>query len=181
MQSKLGANHPDTLTTETNLASVYASLDRWADAEPLFRDALARLRKTEKPGSLVLAGELAALGLSLLKQAKWQEAEPLLRECLVIHGKAIPFEWQRFNTISMLGGALLSQGRYREAEPLVVQGYEGIKAREAKIPAAAKSLFPAAAERVVRLYEAWGKPKQAAMWKAKLGLADLPADVFARP
>ena len=34
---------------------------------------------------------------------------------------------------------------------------------------------------MVRLYEAWGKPEQAAAWKAKLGLPDLPADVFARP
>jgi hypothetical protein len=36
------------------------------------------------------------------------------------------------------------------------------------------------AERVVRLYESWGKPQQAAAWKAKLGKANLPADVFAR-
>ena len=38
-----------------------------------------------------------------------------------------------------------------------------------------------AAERVVRLYEGWGKAERAAMWKAKLGMPDLPADVFARP
>ena len=36
-------------------------------------------------------------------------------------------------------------------------------------------------ERVVRLYKAWGRPDQAAEWAAKLGLADLPEDVFARP
>jgi hypothetical protein len=35
--------------------------------------------------------------------------------------------------------------------------------------------------RVVRLYEAWGKPEQAVAWKAKLGLEDLPADDFAQP
>jgi hypothetical protein len=34
---------------------------------------------------------------------------------------------------------------------------------------------------VVRLYEHWGKLDQAAAWKAKLGLPDLPADTFARP
>jgi hypothetical protein len=34
---------------------------------------------------------------------------------------------------------------------------------------------------VVRLYETWGKPKQAKAWKERLGLADLPADVFAKP
>jgi hypothetical protein len=38
-----------------------------------------------------------------------------------------------------------------------------------------------AADRVVRLYEAWGKPRLAAQWKLKLGLADFPAEVFARP
>jgi hypothetical protein len=57
-----------------------------------------------------------------------------------------------------------------------------MKARASRISARGKfSTLPAAAERVVRLYEAWGKPAQAAVWKAKLGLADLPADVFARP
>jgi hypothetical protein len=36
---------------------------------------------------------------------------------------------------------------------------------------------------VVRLYEGWGRPDQAAAWKAKMGMPDLPdpADVFARP
>jgi hypothetical protein len=84
--------------------------------------------------------------------------------------------------MSLLGGALLGQGKYAEAEPLVAQGYEGIKSRDAKIPALFKlPRLSEAAERVVRLYEAWGKPAQAAVWKAKLGVADLPSDVFARP
>jgi hypothetical protein len=34
---------------------------------------------------------------------------------------------------------------------------------------------------VIQLYEAWGRPEKAAAWKAKLGLAGLPADVFAGP
>jgi hypothetical protein len=34
---------------------------------------------------------------------------------------------------------------------------------------------------VLRLYATWGRPEQARAWKAKLGLTDLPADVFARP
>ena len=75
---------------------------------------------------------------------------------------------------------MLGQGKYAEAEPLVVGGYEGMKAREAKIPAHGKIYLTEAGERVARLYRAWGKPDQAAAWAAKLGLADLPADVFAR-
>jgi hypothetical protein len=34
---------------------------------------------------------------------------------------------------------------------------------------------------VVRLYENWNKPGQVAAWKARLGIPDLPADVFTRP
>jgi hypothetical protein len=33
----------------------------------------------------------------------------------------------------------------------------------------------------VALYQTWGKPEQAWAWKEKLGLADLPADAFAKP
>jgi hypothetical protein len=83
--------------------------------------------------------------------------------------------------MSLLGGALLGQGRYAEAEPLLAAGYEGLKAREAKIPAYLKFYLDEEAERVVRLYEEWGKPEQAAAWKARLGMPDLPAEVFARP
>jgi eukaryotic-like serine/threonine-protein kinase len=71
--------------------------------------------------------------------------------------------------------------KFAEAEPLIVAGYERIKAREAKIPVPDKPNLAEAAARVVRLYEAWGKPAEATKWKARLGLADLPADVFARP
>ena len=64
---------------------------------------------------------------------------------------------------------------------MVIRGYEGIKARESSIPAAGKSRLSEAAERVIRLYEAWGRPEQVAEWKQRLGLADLPADIFAHP
>jgi hypothetical protein len=111
----------------------------------------------------------------------WSEAEPVLRECLAIRATALPDDWSRFNTMSQLGGALLGQGRCAEAEPLVVPGYEGLKARANRIPAQGKHRLAEAAERVVRLYEAWDQPAKAAEWQARLGLADLPTDVFAGP
>jgi hypothetical protein len=56
-----------------------------------------------------------------------------------------------------------------------------MKARAVKIPVPGKPGLPEAAERVVRLYDAWGKPEKAAEWKSKLCLTDLPANVFAGP
>jgi hypothetical protein len=117
----------------------------------------------------------------LIQQSQWAEAETILRECLAIRAKTQPDDWSTFSTRSVLGGCLLGQKKYAEAEPLILAGYEGLKAREAQIPAPSKPRLAEAAERVVRLYEAWGKPEQAAAWKARLGIPDLPADVFDRP
>ena len=69
------------------------------------------------------------------RQRKWAEAEAILRECLAIREKAQPDDWTTFNTRSQLGGSLMGQKKFAEAEPLILAGYEGMKAREAKIPA----------------------------------------------
>ena len=145
------------------------------------RDTLARRRKTVEPHRPRLAGNLGSLGRILLTQSRWSEAEPLLREALAIQEKVTPDDWSRYDTMSLLGGALLGQGRYAEAEPLIVAGYEGVKAREDRIAVPDRYRIHEAAERVVRLYEAWRRPAQATEWKHRLGLGDLPVDVFARP
>jgi hypothetical protein len=80
--------------------------------------------------------------------------------------------------MSLLGGSLLGQRRYPLAEPEVIAGYEGLRARAARIPMPKRSCLLEAAMRVVRLYETWNKPEEARTWKAKLGLPDLPASVF---
>jgi tRNA A-37 threonylcarbamoyl transferase component Bud32 len=151
-------------------------------AEPDDPDSVAPLSMYFTSGNdEELYAVLSMLGLTLLKQAKWSEAEPLLRECLAIREKTIPDAWSRFNTMSQLGGALLGQGRYAEAESLILTGYEGMKARQGKISPAGRPRLPEAAERVLRLYDEWNKPDQAVAWKTKLGLLDLPASVFAPP
>ncbi len=93
------------------------------------------------------------------------------------HPEEVPID----STCSALLRFSSGRWRYAEAEPLIVQGYEEIKAREARITAPCKPYLTQAAERVVWLYVAWGKPGQAAAWKVKLGLDDLPANVFATP
>jgi tetratricopeptide (TPR) repeat protein len=178
---KLGPDHRETLRSRGNLAEAYADAGRLSEAESLYQHTLARRRKTDKPDSPLLAGDLTRFGYHLLQQSRWSEAEPLLREALAIRAKATPDDWVRHESMSLLGGALLGQGRHAEAEPLVVAGYEEMKAREAQITMPERSRLREAAERVVHLYEAWNKPEQAAAWKAKLGMPDLPADVFARP
>jgi hypothetical protein len=76
--------------------------------------------------------------------------------------------------VSLLGDVLFSQQKYAEAEPLLVQGYEGMKQREAILRANEKCRLAEAGERVVRFYEATNQPEKARVWreKAKTKLPD---------
>jgi hypothetical protein len=124
------------------------------------------------------------LARSLVKQQRYAEAEPLFREGLKFREQSEPTRWQTFNTKSELGTSLLGQKRYAEAEPLLLAGYEGMKRREDAIPPnVRKTRLTEAIERLVQLYDEWGKFDKAAEWTAKLppAAAELPADAFARP
>jgi hypothetical protein len=48
---------------------------------------------------------------------------------------------------------------------LLLSGYKGLKDRAARIPAYQQSKLRDAGSRIVRLYEDWSKPVQAAEWQ----------------
>jgi hypothetical protein len=111
---------------------------------------------------------MAVLGLNLLQQKKYADAEPVLRECLSIREKKQPGVWTTFNTQSMVGGALLGQKKYAEAEPMLIKGYQGMKDQEGKIPPQGKVRLVEGLERLVQLYEATGNRDEAARWRKRL-------------
>jgi hypothetical protein len=103
-----------------------------------------------------------------------REVEALLRadaEGLAIREKTEPDAWKTFNTRSLLGGALLGRKKLGEAEPLLLDGYRGMKEREASIPPPGATRIPEALERLVRLYEAKGNATEAAAWRHELEAA----------
>jgi outer membrane protein assembly factor BamD (BamD/ComL family) len=62
----------------------------------------------------------------------------------------------------------LEQKKYPEAEPLLLTGYSGMKEREERIPVPEKRRLKEALQRLVELYDAIGKPEEAAKWKREL-------------
>ncbi len=181
IEAKQGPDHPDTLTARNNLVTAYEGAARWADAEPLRRAILAYRRRSERPDSQMLDNALAALGENLVQQGKWADAEPVLRECLGIRRTTYAGQWPLFATMSYLGGSLLGQRRYAEAEPLLLEGYDGLSRLRAQLTGLHRRFLTEAENRILALYNAWGKPDQARAWGVKLGLTDLPADVFSPP
>ena len=159
---------PELSWIGAQLLDGYLKAGENAKLSALLNDELRRVRAALPSGNFALAGELAQIGWFLLKAEKWTEAESPLRESLVIREKAQPDLWSTFNTRSLLGGALLGQKRYTEVEPLLVTGYEGMKSREATVPARGKYYLLEALERLVQLYEATDKPEEAAKWRKEL-------------
>ena len=146
----------------------YVRAGRTKQAAALAKELLADARLQLPKESPQLAGQLAAVAMSLLYAKALTEAESLLRECLAIREKVEPNAWTTFSTKSMLGAALSGQKKYPEAEPLLLAGYEGMKQREAKIPAAGKLRLTEALEHLIQHYEILDKKEEAAKWRKEL-------------
>jgi tetratricopeptide (TPR) repeat protein len=181
-KAKLGPDDLGTLQSMRGLAWAYRETDRLDDAVQLTAEALELYKvklSLDLPYALdTMAVHAGALGRLRLQQKNYVEAAPLLREGLLQLKRQVPNDWSRFHYESLLGASLLAQNdpkKFDEAERLLKEGYEGMKEREAKIPAPLKHHLTEAGERVVRLYDEWGKPEKAAEWRAKLA-RELPAE-----
>ena len=131
--------YPELRLEGTFLLDAYLQAEKPEQAAALVKKLLADAPCQWPKESPELAGEFARIALLLLQAKAFTEAEPLLRESLAIREKTQPDEWTTFATKSMLGGAFLGQKKYTEAEPLLLAGYEGMKQREATIPAKPRS------------------------------------------
>jgi non-specific serine/threonine protein kinase/serine/threonine-protein kinase len=67
-------------------------------------------------------------------------------------------------TQTLIARALVDQRRFAEAERLMLEAYPIVDAHFG----ARHPRVTAVVERIVALYDAWGKPEKAAAWRAKL-------------
>jgi tetratricopeptide (TPR) repeat protein len=180
--AKLGEQHTDTLISQSNLAGNYEKVGRVQDAELLYRKTVEGFRRQNPRNDRYYSHGLVMLGQCLIRQRNFEEAGLFLRTSLEIKEKTQPDDWTTAQARSLLGEALTGQKAFGEAESLLLNAQKALTERRGKIrPADRDRTLRNAAARLVRLYEAWGKAEKAAAWRAKLGLAELPADVFARP
>jgi hypothetical protein len=166
--AKFGADHPAALLSKDSLARLYQSQGKYAQAEPLLLESLATRKQRLGADHPDVMTTLASLGFNYLGQKRYAAAEPHLRAALAIYARKLPDDWRHFHTQSLLGVSLLGQKQYAAAELLLLAGYEGIKQREGNIPAQGKVRLTEALNRLVQLYEAWGKPDEARKWRAEL-------------
>jgi tetratricopeptide (TPR) repeat protein len=158
-------------------AATYNARRQFNRSEPLYQEELAAARKSFGPNDPQTVARMSGLARNLLNQKKWSDAESVLRESLAVSEKTEPDSWFTFQNRWLLGMALVCQGKYANAEPLLVAGYEGMRAREATVSSGGPKGPIAAAKQLVQIYEKQGRWRDAASWRARLGLPDPDASM----
>jgi Tetratricopeptide repeat len=113
---------PDLATSLNNLASLYESMSRYAEAEPLYFHSIAISEEqlgANHPDTATSLNNLARLYRSI---RKYVEAEPLYVRALAIREEQLGANHPDTATsLNNLAGLYGSIGRYAEAEPLYVR------------------------------------------------------------
>jgi tetratricopeptide (TPR) repeat protein len=122
----LGKEHPETLTSVNNLASVLQNQGKYEEAEPTNRRALEVYEKAlgkEHPFTLASVKNLAMV---LQDQGKYEVAEPMYRRAVEGKEKALGKEHLfTLTNVSNLASVLQRQGKYEEAETMNRRALEG--------------------------------------------------------
>ena len=159
----LGERHSSTLIYMNNLAQALRRSGRLEEAEPIYRRVIKLRREQGEGRAQETLHAMSNLGLLLLRQRKANEALPIFREALDGLRAALPPDhW-------MLGVALLNVGRCRTA----LGDYATAERNLSEAHALLARTLGASHERTLQvgaalaeLYEAWGKPEQARVWRA---------------
>jgi serine/threonine protein kinase/tetratricopeptide (TPR) repeat protein len=174
--------------TILNTISAFETAKQLDKAESWRRKWLAVVKQKHGDESHDYAGELAGLGVNLLRQKKYTDAEPILRECLKLREKLLEkkqaAQWEVANVRSMLGESLMGQSKAAEAEALLVAGYEGLRRDERAIPEVARQVrVIEAIHRLIDLARAQNQPDEVKKWQAELAKypAGKPAETPDKP
>ena len=118
-EKTLGPEHPVIATALNNLAALYRTIGRYAEAEQLYKRTLAIYEKAfgpEHPGVAIALHNLAALYFTT---GRYAEAEQLYKRALAIGEKVVGPEHPGVATaVNNLAALYKTTGRYAEAEPL---------------------------------------------------------------
>lgn len=169
MARVFGAEHPDTLTAKNNLAMSLQRQERLEESETLLREVLEARRRVLGDEHMDTLNTIVMLGRLLSKRGDAADAEPMLREAVDIAQRTLPPGHPYILVFrNNLGGCLMELARYDEAETELLASYEGL--RDALGPEHA--MTQGAIGAMIKLYDAWGRPDDAASFRGMLQPTD---------
>ena len=111
-----------------------------------------------------VGGTLMSQAQERLERRDLEQAEQLLRACLSLRQKELPARhwWLVAETRSLLGQVVSERGRKPAAERMLLDAYAALS-EDANAPGGLRRLTR---ERIIALYESWGRPDEAQRWRA---------------
>jgi tetratricopeptide (TPR) repeat protein len=165
-RAKLGAKHPSTALFTRRWIETLIAAGQHSRAVEAGSELVAFERTHLAADDPLLADSLTVYGYALLKADRPTDAEPPLQEAVTIASQKRADDWTTFNARALAGAALF--GQKKDGESLLLAGYQGMKSREARIPAAHKARLSETAGWLAKVYEAQGKKDQADEWRKKV-------------
>ncbi len=165
LQRSKANEYPGTLVMQADLGAIYCGAGRFADGIPLLEEVHWKGRKDPE---LAWVGD--ALLTAYVRAGKTTEAAALVTERVRDARHEFPVDSPELAAeLACNGKMLLDAKAFAEAEPLLLEGYAGLSQTEVQLPPEVKKArLRDAAEWLVQLYDAWGKPDEAAMWRNEL-------------
>ena len=118
----LGHEHPFTLSSMLNLASIYQDQGRWKEAEELevqVMETISSALGIEHPDTLTSMANLAS---TYRNQGRWNEAEKLFVQVMETRMRVLePDHLDTLHSMAELSSTFWNQGRLKEAEKLELQ------------------------------------------------------------
>ena len=165
VQRKLGSESPHAPDHMEGLAAAYWRQGRSGEAVELCEKALDISRRHQ--GELWTETANISKFLALMYQELGRYDEALELNLRALEARRQIYGPQHLETLIMVGrlGSLYAEmGQYDTAEPLLVEAEETSR----RVWGEEHQMTRANIYNLINLYESWGKPNEAAMWRAKL-------------
>ncbi|MBU0617010.1 MAG: serine/threonine-protein kinase, partial [Planctomycetes bacterium] len=168
-----GPHDPRTLNRLSSLAGLLYEQGKLAQAETMMRRVVDGLREVYGESGSQTVSAMNNLGLLLVELDKLEEAEEVLQTVVRLTDEAAPpGHWFRWTVRLSYGECLLKMERFEEAEQLLLECFE----RLSDTLGSEHHRTRGAAEKLVTLYEAWGRPEEAAKYAEPTSEVDSLSD-----
>ena len=167
-QRTLGPSHPEIAATMTALGKVLGGTGYSPEAEQLMRGAIAIDSIVYGTSHAAYAWGLSLLADVLMQRGATDSAEVLYRREIAIAAAAMRPRLSGA-TDAELGGVLIRQRRYTEAEAAYKNALQQLLGITTESHRAVRRVDA----QLARLYDAWGKPDSAVVYRRRAGSADL--------
>ena len=146
-------------------AQAFFAEGNYSEAEVRINETLKIYRAATSQQFINYATALVVQGLIYSQTGRTEEAEKLLREAVRIRTENVPeTHFLRATANGALGEFLTAQKRFPEAEPFLLASHQSLgKSQGANSPRTRLAL-----QRLVRLYENWGRSEAASAYRGKL-------------